>query len=108
MQSGPGHPGLMRRAGHKPGQSSRIERMVEMYSFIADLDGRRISRKLKTVNPETAAMQAMVYTATHGGEDSDVQHYRLYLYRNGNLAAATAGYGWHMVGKSLPQSAFYN
>jgi hypothetical protein len=79
-----------------------------MYSFVANLDRRIISRKLKTVNLETAAMQAMVYTATHGGEDTDVQHYRVYLYRDGALAAASAGYGWHMVDKSLPQSAFYN
>ena len=79
-----------------------------MYSFIAKLDGRVISRKLRTTNPETAAMQAMVYTATHGGEDADVQCYRVYLYRDGALVAASAGYGWHLLDKSLPTTAFYN
>ena len=74
-----------------------------MYSFIAKLDGRVISRKLRTTNPETAAMQAWVYTATHGGADTDVQYYRVYLYRDGALVCASAGYGWHMMGKNLPQ-----
>ena len=79
-----------------------------MYSFIAKLDGRVISRKLRTTNPETAAMQAMVYTATHGGEDADVQYYRVYLYRDGALVAASAGYGWHVTDRITPQSAFRN
>lgn len=79
-----------------------------MYSFRAVIDGKTIARSLKTKNPETAAAQAMVYTNTHGGEDAGVECYRVYLYSDGAIVAASAGYGWHLLDKSLPTAAFYN
>ena len=77
-----------------------------MYSFRAVLDEKNIARSLKTRNPETAARQAFLYAMQHGGNDA--KHFQVRLYRDCKLAAASAGYGWHVMDKTLPTTAFYN